>query len=293
MDEKDIEIFRSLVKTGNITKSSEKLYTTQSSLTKRIQKMEEELGCQLFIRTKKGVLPTPAAEKILPDFNHIQETLDHIRSFTQSAEGTIAGTLRLGVSVNYARYRLPAVLKHYMEKYPAVDVDVRTDQSTSLYRKLSNNELSIAIVRGEFRWSEGTCLLSEEPVCLVISRENAHRPLNELPSIQRHSDSTFEESARLWCAEQHIKKSHSSLHINDISTCLAMVKSGIGWAILPEICLEGFDGIRTPPLVLQDGTRITRKTYVLYKHDYYELPQVQLFVDEIRKDAEWRLSSMP
>ena len=69
MDEKDIEIFRSLIKTGNVTKSSEKLYTTQSSLTKRIQKMEEELGCQLFIRTKKGVLPTPAAEKILPDFN--------------------------------------------------------------------------------------------------------------------------------------------------------------------------------------------------------------------------------
>ena len=66
MDEKDIEIFRSLIQTGNITKSSEKLYTTQSSLTKRIQKMEEELGCQLFIRTKKGVLPTPAAEKICP-----------------------------------------------------------------------------------------------------------------------------------------------------------------------------------------------------------------------------------
>lgn len=292
MDEKDIEIFRSLIKTGNVTKSSEKLYTTQSSLTKRIQKMEEELGCQLFIRTKKGVLPTPAAEKILPDFNHIQETLDRIRNFTQSAEGTIAGSLRLGVSVNYARYRLPTVLKHYMEKYPAVDVDVRTDQSTNLYRKLSNNELNIAIVRGEFRWDEGAYLLSEEPVCLVVSRENAHTPLSELPSIQRHSDPSFEESARLWRAEHHIEKSHSSLHINDISTCLAMVKSGIGWAILPEICLDGFDGVRTP-LVLQDGTRITRKTYVLYKHDYYELPQVKLFIDEIRKDAERHLSPLP
>ena len=43
-----------------------------------------------------------------------------------------------------------------------------------------------------------------------------------------------------------------------------------------------------PPISLK-----TRKTYVLYKNDYYELPQVQLFVDEIRKDAEWRLSSMP
>ena len=71
-----------------------------------------------------------------------------------------------------------------------------------------------------------------------------------------------------------------------------MVKSGIGWAILPEICLDGFDGVRTP-LVLQDGSRITRKTYVLYKHDYYELPQVKLFIDEIRKDAEQHFSPMP
>ena len=280
MDEKDIETFQFLMKTGNVTRASEKLYTTQSSVTKRIKKMEEELGCPLFIRTKKGVLPTPAAEKILPDFNHIQETLERIRNYTQSAEGTIAGSLRLGVSVNYARYRLPAVLKCYMEKYPAVDVDVRTDQSTNLYRKLSDNELNIAIVRGEFKWDEGACLLSEEPVCLVVSRENAHTSLSELPSIQRHSDPAFEESVRIWRAEHHIEKSHSSLHINDISTCLAMVKNGVGWAILPEICLDGFDGIRTP-LVLQDGTHITRKTYVLFKHDYYTLPQVQLFIHEL------------
>ena len=280
MDEKDIEIFRTLIKTGNVTRASEKLYTTQSSITKRIQKMEEELGCQLFLRTKKGVVPTPAAEKILPDFNRIQETFDNIRNFTLSAEGTIAGSLRIGVSVNYARYRLPAILKRYMARYPAVDVDVITDQSTALYRKLSDNELNIAIVRGDFRWTEGAHFISEEPVCLVVSRENADVPLHKLPCIHRHSDASFEECIRLWQTEHHIERSFSNLQINDISTCLEMVKHGIGWAILPSICLEGFDGIITP-LVLDNGVRITRKTYVLYKNDYYALPQVRCFIQEM------------
>ena len=65
MDEQDIELLKTLIDTQNITKTAKKLYTTQSSLTKRIQKMEQDLGCQLFIRSRKGILPTPAAEGIL------------------------------------------------------------------------------------------------------------------------------------------------------------------------------------------------------------------------------------
>ena len=59
-----------------------------------------------------------------------------------------------------------------------------------------------------------------------------------------------------------------------------MVKNGIGWALLPEICLKNFDGY-IKPLYLKDGTALTRKTYVLYKNDYYDLPQVKLFIDSL------------
>ena len=48
MDEQDIELLKTLIDTQNITKTAKKLYTTQSSLTKRIQKMEQDLGCQLL-----------------------------------------------------------------------------------------------------------------------------------------------------------------------------------------------------------------------------------------------------
>ena len=57
MDEQDIELLKTLIDTQNITKTAKKLYTTQSSLTKRIQKMEQDLGCQLFIRSHTGLCP--------------------------------------------------------------------------------------------------------------------------------------------------------------------------------------------------------------------------------------------
>ena len=65
MDEKDCEMLEMLEKMGNITKAAEKLFTTQSALTKRIQKLENELGCTLLIRSRKGIIFTPEAEAIL------------------------------------------------------------------------------------------------------------------------------------------------------------------------------------------------------------------------------------
>ena len=114
MDENDIEIFRTLIKEKNVTRASEKLFVTQSSVTKRIQRMENELGCTLFIRTKKGIIPTPVAEKILSDLCNVQDILKKVKNYTLSSEGVIAGTLDIGVSINYARYSLPKILKTYM-----------------------------------------------------------------------------------------------------------------------------------------------------------------------------------
>ncbi|WP_406542465.1 LysR family transcriptional regulator [Clostridium ljungdahlii] len=53
MDEKDYKLILTLYKLKNITKTSEKLFITQPALTKRIKKIEKDLGTDLLIRSKK------------------------------------------------------------------------------------------------------------------------------------------------------------------------------------------------------------------------------------------------
>ena len=60
MDEKDLQIFLTLADTGNLTRTAEKLYLAQPTLSKRLQNMESELGATLFLRSKQGVTLTPA-----------------------------------------------------------------------------------------------------------------------------------------------------------------------------------------------------------------------------------------
>ena len=64
MDKRDYELLLALDQHKNITKAAQSLYMTQPAITKRIQKMEEELHCPLLIRSKRGVLLTPAAESL-------------------------------------------------------------------------------------------------------------------------------------------------------------------------------------------------------------------------------------
>ena len=280
MDEKDCELIEMLWETRNITKAAERLFTTQSALTKRIQKLEEELGCELFIRSRKGVLFTPVAERILPYVRQVSDSMDRIRSQVAIYRKEVAGTLKLGVSINFARYRLADVLKGFMDQYPNVDIHVSTMQSTNLYQSLVKNEISIAIVRGSFKWNEGMVTLSEEPVCLVTAREHAGEPLNSYPYIGRHTDAGFYDKIQLWRAENGCQESRTNLWVDDIGSCLEMVSRGIGWSILPEICLKQFDGQITP-LYFKDGTPFTRSSHILYKHDYFELPQVKKFIQEV------------
>ena len=287
MDEKDCEMLEMLEQTGNITKAAGKLFTTQSALTKRIQKLEEELGCTLLIRSRKGIIFTPAAETILPHIRAISASMQKIHIDLASIAGDVAGTLKIGVSVNYARYRLPDVLKNYMAQYPKVDIHVNTQQSTRLYRSLKENEISIALVRGNFQWDEWIVTLREEPVCLVVANERAHTPLNQLPYIGRHTDRAFFDEIERWRQERGCYGSRVNLWIDDIGSCLAMVSRGIGWAILPAICLEGFNGL-IRPLHFPDGTAFTRTSHILYRHDYFELPQVKMFIKAVLADEYFR-----
>ena len=291
MTEQDIELFIALTESKSITGAANRLFTTQSALTKRLQKLEEELGCNLFLRSRRGVTPTPAAESILTELLSIRDSLQKVRSQASSFGGQIAGTMEFGVSVNYARFHLPPILKQYMLDYPGVSVSVFAEQSRTIYKKLTDGELSVAILRGRFPWEGINILLSEESVCLVLSKENDRRPLDELPYISRRTDREFEERLYQWRQEQGLHRKRDHLQVNDISTCLAMVQSGIGWAVLPEICLKEFDGV-IRPLSFSDGTRFTRETHLLYRPEYLELPQVSLFLESVLK-AEGKQISLP
>ncbi len=64
--------------------------------------------------------------------------------------------------------------------------------------------------------------------------------------------------------------------------CMEMVKRGLGWGIVPEIGLAGFDGC-VRPCLFENGEPFVRKTYLVCQKEVLALPQVNAFVELLKK----------
>ncbi len=69
---------------------------------------------------------------------------------------------------------------------------------------------------------------------------------------------------------------------NSIDVCLSLVSLGIGWAILPEICLDNYTGFKVP-LFHPDGSPIVRETSLCYRDSDLAQPHIRVFIDFMKK----------
>lgn len=281
MDEKDFELLRILDETKNITRAAERLYMTQSALSKRIRSIEKELSTELLLRSRQGVHFTPAGEQVLERSKAAAGELNKLRHSLDSMQGEVCGTLNAGISINYALYRLPDVLAAYHRKYPKVKLQITTGQSRHLYRQMLDGSLDVAVLRGEYPWDGMQFLLSQENICFVCSQANRDKPLDEYLYISHKTDASLDAQMTRWMHENGLSSQPSGFCVDSVTACVEMVKRSLGWALLPEIALSNFDGI-IRPCNFKTGELFVRQTYILSQRDALELPQVDSFVDTLK-----------
>ncbi len=284
MDEKDFEMMRVLDEDCNITRAAGRLYMTQSALSKRIKALEQELGAELVIRSRQGIRFTPAGERVLSYCKSAAHEMEEMRRGLDSMQGQICGTLKAGFSVNYALYRLPDVLASYHKQYPLVRMDISTGHSRHLYQRMLEGNMDLAVLRGEYPWDGSQFLLSQENICLIYSPEYQGVPLSDYLYIDHRSDSTLASLMARWRFEHNVAGDTGSFTVDNITACLEMVRRGLGWALMPEIALDGFDGC-IEPCIFENGEPLMRRTYIFCRRDAAELPQIKAFMDALKASA--------
>ena len=278
MDDQDYQLLTMLEQTSNITHAANRLYITQSSISKRIYLLEKELGITLMIRSRQGIHFTPEGEIVLHHIHAVLDELGRMKQELNQSQNLINGTLRAGISINYAFYRLPDQLAAYKKRYPLVDTQLTTANSRELYQLLLNGQIDLAVLRGEYRWKGERLLLSREKLCIITDTADENRPLTDFPQISRRTDIELEREISQWMRENKIMPTTRGILVDNIATCVEMVRRGLGWCIVPEICLTDFSGsIR--PMYFADGEPLLRSTYLMYSQNALQLPQVRAFVD--------------
>src|SRR6478735_3258109 len=81
----------------NFTLAAEKCFVTQPTLSMQIQKLEEELGIQIFDRTKKPIGLTDVGSKIVTQAKNIVNEANRIKDIVDQQKGFIGGDFRIGI----------------------------------------------------------------------------------------------------------------------------------------------------------------------------------------------------
>jgi len=138
-------IFYAVANTGNITKAAEELMISQPAISKSIKNLEEQLGGQLFIRTKRGVILTEEGREF---YNYINKAMEYIYNAENKFTDLInlnTGTIKIGISSTLTKQFLIPYLEIFHTKYPKIDIQIVTNVSVELIPKLKNGLIDIMV----------------------------------------------------------------------------------------------------------------------------------------------------
>lgn len=141
-------IFYVVAETGNITKASQILNISQPAVTKQIKNLENQLNTPLFIRTKKGVILNECGQKILLNVKQALTLLEDINSTIKEYTSFNVGTIKIGTSTTLMRKYLLNYIENFHNEYPNIIIDIYTDPTKELIKKIKNG--SIDIIIGKF-----------------------------------------------------------------------------------------------------------------------------------------------
>lgn len=279
MDEKDWIALRILSEEKNISRASERLYISQPALTYRLKNLEEEFGTRLFFKIKGGIEFTSEGLHLAAYAEEMIKNLQKTKDYMLNMQNEVRGTLRLGVSSNFAQYKLPKLLKGFSNEHPHVQFSVNTGWSTEIMSLLDSSSVQLGILRGNYDWYGTKTLLHKERLCLISKKEINMDRLPQLPFIQYKTDSSLKNLINGWWNDRFSEPPFVTMETDRQETCKEMVKNDLGIAILPEICLQPSDNLYTYGLSYKKGEPVLRNTWLMYNQDSLQLSTVKHFID--------------
>ncbi len=241
MELSDLRIFRTVVDEGGITRAAEKLLRVQSSVTTRIKQLETDLDTPLFLRQGKQLHLTPAGHILLDYAKRLHALAEEARTAVQDPHPR--GVFRLGAMESTAAVRLPVPLTRYYQRFPEVDLQLRTGNPTQLATAILAGEIDAALVAepvAEERFDHVAAF--EEDLILVAKKD--HPPIGEdnpLPPTMIAFEQGCPHRKRLetWYEQRGDMPRHT-IQLSSYHAMLGCVVVGMGVALIPCSVLDTF-----------------------------------------------------
>lgn len=288
MDIHQLRIFTKIYKNRSFTKSSEELFLTQPTVTEHIKKLENELGCKLFDRTGRSVIPTKEADLL---YDYVVEIIDKLENVKNAIAGSlkeISGKLFLATSTIPGTYIIPKAIQKIKQQYPNLSFEVFIADSKFILEGIVKHDFIVGLVGAKIENDQLNFIpFLQDELVLVASSKLINKnkisldELKTMPIIVREpgSGTRIETEKKFREKGLDLNTMNISAVLGSIDAIKEAVKIGLGGAILSKLSVKEEINKILHEVKIEGFNKMKRNFYIVY-HKKRSIPLTyKLFID--------------
>lgn len=145
MDDRSLHLFQQLANSLHFARTAKACHVSPSTLSRTIQRLEQELKCQLFLRDNRSVILSDAGNKLLHYVEQQVEQLESLKRSLNQTQTELSGTLNIYCSVTASYSHLPGLLDRFRRAHPNVDINLDTGDAADGFDQVQSEKADLAI----------------------------------------------------------------------------------------------------------------------------------------------------
>jgi len=248
LDTRSLQIFQHLARSLHFGKTADAYHMSPSTLSRLIQRMEQQIGCQLLLRDNRSVQLTDNGRKLL---DYADQQIERWQALTHNIaeqKDHLSGKLHIFCSVTAAYSHLPPLLDRFRQQHPSVEIILTTGDAADAISYVQAHSVDIAIAARSEQLSTSLhfSTIAEIPLAVIaplfsvkIRQQLRQHRINwpEIPIILPEHGPARKCFDR-WFGLKQLGKPYIYATVSGHEALVSMVALGCGVGVTPKVVVE-------------------------------------------------------
>ncbi len=295
MDTELLLTFLTVARSGGISAAAKALHRSQPTVTERLQKLTQQVGEPLTMRSGRGIRLTPAGEALLATAQRLRDVVDEFDDIVLRRQRLQNGVLRIAATNTVANYFLPQRLVAFQRQFPDVELQLRGGVID--WSDISLSDWDLFFLEGGLDleglpsyytvtpWLHDEIMtIFPEGHALLAQDELTLESLMSYPIIWRERASGIRRSVEQVFRDAHLMPKQS-IEVTGVEAVGAAVDAGLGIGFVTAAALHHRKDWRVNVRRLPSPHGIQWTLYMARPQPIYQSHTIQAFLQFLDADA--------
>lgn len=270
----DIKYFIELAKAKHVSRAAERLGITQPALSYCLNRIEDELGATLFLRSKKGLELTAAGSRFFQEAQVLEQQWEIVKQSVHDEVSAPQGTIRLGCHSAVAQYTLPGFLPKFLKDHPKIRFYLSHGLSRHMTEEVISSKIDVALAVNPISHPD---LVIKEICKDEVTIWKAKNCLN--PKLLMLEPSLMQSQDIMKKLSRNDLTFDNFLESASLEVIAQLLISGTGCAILPERVVRAYTD-KTNIEQIKNTPTFSDRICLVYKPNFKKTRRGQVFLEE-------------